>query len=294
MWETLQQVHPNVTAESSLGEIVALNAIYSLSAFCTSIVAEHANGTIFHGRNLDYPLPGLRGLTADVTFINSSTGSSSPLYHGTAFLGYVGLLTGMKPGVVSISVNQRTVNGSQPVQEFLKNIEQALSGGKLTGLFVRETLATALDYHSAVASLNSTALIAPVYLTVGGVSRGEGAIITRNRDHADDSAGAANGIWSLDAATGGWYRLETNYDHWKPAGDGRRAAGNDAMRRFTSNTIDLTALRKVLSTHPVLNADTQYTSLMSAATGAYSTIVRESSSAKGHLRLGSDGVWRVQ
>ena len=44
-----------------LGGIVAINLIYDMTAFCTSIVAEDENGIIYHGRNLDYgDLPLLR------------------------------------------------------------------------------------------------------------------------------------------------------------------------------------------------------------------------------------------
>ena len=32
-----------------IGDVVAMNLYYELSAFCTSIVAQHSNGTIFHG-----------------------------------------------------------------------------------------------------------------------------------------------------------------------------------------------------------------------------------------------------
>ena len=41
-----------------LGWVVTYNLFYEITAFCTSVVAQHANGTIFHGRNLDYGVPG--------------------------------------------------------------------------------------------------------------------------------------------------------------------------------------------------------------------------------------------
>lgn len=39
--------------------------------FCTSIVAQDKNGTVYHGRNLDYPHEVLRNLTVDINFIKN-------------------------------------------------------------------------------------------------------------------------------------------------------------------------------------------------------------------------------
>lgn len=37
--------------------------------FCTSIVAQDKNGTVYHGRNLDYPHPMLRNMTLNAVFL---------------------------------------------------------------------------------------------------------------------------------------------------------------------------------------------------------------------------------
>ena len=47
-----------------------MNLYYELTAFCTSIVAQRSNGTIYHGRNLDYGIPGLQNLTIEVDFVS--------------------------------------------------------------------------------------------------------------------------------------------------------------------------------------------------------------------------------
>ena len=38
-------------------DVVALNCIVELTTFCTSIVAQDTEGSIYHGRNLDYSFP---------------------------------------------------------------------------------------------------------------------------------------------------------------------------------------------------------------------------------------------
>ncbi len=250
---------------------------------------------MYHARNLDYPVDGLNGITASVTFVNSSGAQGGAparvLYHGTSFIGYVGLLTGMRPGGFSVSVNQRTVNASQPLQAFLENIQSALSGGQSIGMFLRTALQEEASYTSALRRLNSTKLIAPVYLTMAGTHAGEGAVITRNRDHADLSHGLAAGIWALQSPPASWFRLETNYDHWAPAGDKRRATAYAEMNKLSPAVLDGQALFQVLSTPPVLNGDTRYTAVMSAATGEYYTVTR-GGGAPGHLKAGPRG-WYV-
>ncbi len=104
--------------------------MYELTAFsqdddqkevkaCTSIIAQTANGTLYHARNLDYYFPVLQRLTAQVDFMENG----KVLYTGTVFVGYVGLLTGKKPNGFSVSLNQRN-NG-----EWWMNLLQAVSTG---------------------------------------------------------------------------------------------------------------------------------------------------------------------
>ena len=56
-------------------------------------VTSHS-GTILHVRNLDYGIPDLQNVTVNVDF----TQKGSVVYRGTTFVGYVGLLTGVRPG----------------------------------------------------------------------------------------------------------------------------------------------------------------------------------------------------
>lgn len=99
----------------TLGDVVLVNLIYEITAGCTSIVAD--NGTnILHGRNLDYSLAGLsichshtlfvsfkdaffllqglQNLTVNARYVRGG----SEVYRGTTYVGYIGLLTGMRPG----------------------------------------------------------------------------------------------------------------------------------------------------------------------------------------------------
>jgi hypothetical protein len=130
------------------GQIAFMQLYYEIDNACTSIVvracplnlqqfnftvlclqAHNPNGTIFHARNLDYSLPGLENITANVQWMKNN----ETLFYSTQYIGcvffllrlasfgfffytvmrpmpphfrYMGVLTGMRPNGWSVSVNQ--------------------------------------------------------------------------------------------------------------------------------------------------------------------------------------------
>tara|TARA_Y200000002_G_scaffold335638_1_gene303293 strand:- start:526 stop:957 length:432 start_codon:yes stop_codon:yes gene_type:complete len=100
-----------------VGSLFVMNVMYELFGACTSIVARSGNGTIWHGRNLDFGFfmgtnasthnwlltQNLRDLLVDVTFMKGG----KALYRSVTYAGFVGLLTGSKHGGFSLSVNIR-------------------------------------------------------------------------------------------------------------------------------------------------------------------------------------------
>ncbi|XP_064005788.1 N-acylethanolamine-hydrolyzing acid amidase isoform X2 [Pogoniulus pusillus] len=123
-----------------------------------------------------------------------------------------------------------------------------------------QTLSKAEDFQSAVLRLAGIPIIAEVYYIVGGVSPKEGMVITRNRRGPAD-------LWPLDPLGGAWFRVETNYDHWTtpPPFDDRRTPAIKALNATGQQNINFETLFKVLSVKPVLNNNTVYTTVMSAA-----------------------------
>ena len=230
---------------------------------CTSIVAATASGKILHGRNLDYGGP-LRKLAVTVHYQRDG----STVYSGTTFAGYVGLMTGVKPGHFTVSQNDR-YNG-----DWTLNAQQAsILGTKSFFAFtVRDLLADPnADFDSVVDTISNTQFIAPFYAIVGGVSGNEGAVITHNRSNAID-------VWRLDDTNGRWFILETNYDHWMPPPDrdNRRDPANYMMNTTGLADINNDTMYTVLSTPPVLNDGTIFTVIMSAADpDLYNAYIRE-------------------
>ena len=269
----------NALTNTTVSDAVLGNILYELTAYgnrnfasvesrgvkmCTSIVAQTLNGTIYHGRNLDYNFP---DLLRDMTVIVDFQQGGQTVYTGTTFAGLVGLATAQKPHAYTISVNERDAGN------WWMNAFEALVAGThgITFLLVRDTVTDKeMDFDSAVNSLANSQLIAPSYIIVGGTKPGEGVVITRDRTAAKD-------LWRMDPDNGHWYLVETNYDHWlpPPAGDDRRDPAIKAMDGTTRTGLNATSLYKVLSTPPVLNSGTTYTAVMSAAIpDVYNTWVR--------------------
>nr|XP_060635363.1 N-acylethanolamine-hydrolyzing acid amidase [Anolis sagrei ordinatus] len=246
----------------NVGDGLLLNLAYESSAFCTSIIAQDSNGTIYHGRNMDYAFVDiLRNMTIDVNFLKDG----QVKFRGTTFMGYVGLWTGQRPHKFTISGDERDAGNwweNAIAAFFNRNIP--------VSWLIRIALSEAEDFEAAALMLANTPIIANVYYIIGGTTPKEGAVITRKRSGPVD-------IWPLDPLSGGWYRVETNYDHWTtpPPSDDRRTPAIKALNATGQENINLESLYKILSEQPVLNKDTIYTTVMSAAyPDKYTTRIR--------------------
>lgn len=262
------------------GIVWAVNALYDITASgtvehraCTSIVTEAPDGTITHGRNLDYPL-GTAMLPITVTIDWKPRADAPPRFTSVGFLGTVGFNTVVAHGAWALSHDERDVGfiGSDWLDVFLRR-------RILTFSFIRQLAQhDAPTYAEAVAQAVETPLSAASYLVVSGVAPGQGALLTRGR--GGERVARAD-VYRLDASAGRWYLLETNYDHDRPvpasAHDDRRAVATRALARAGQHAAaSIDGLLGLLSDNahcnstagerPVLNSATVYTAVMSAAT----------------------------
>ncbi|XP_037569256.1 acid ceramidase-like [Dermacentor silvarum] len=254
-----------------LGEVVLYNVFYEFFTVCTSIVAQDANGEIYHARNMDFGLflgwdsqnhtwamtEVLRPTVIKLDFQRSQ----KTVFKAVSFAGYLGILTGVKQGAFSMTVNERfNLNGG-----FIGLLEWILGDHSQhwVGFLTRQLMENETSYDTAKAMLSTSKLIAPVYFILGGTRPGEGAIITRDRnsDEAD--------VYTLSDAADKWFVLQTNYDHWKPppSYDDRRGPGMHCMRSLTQQSLGFGGLYDVLGTKPVINMLTVYAALMRPSTG---------------------------
>ncbi len=202
----MNEQHP-VGGNWTLGQVVMVQLFYEVEDACTSIVAQHADGTIRHARNLDYGLPGLENFTATITLERRGVA----LARGTMYVGYCGLLTGQKllpngSAAWSLSLDQRFY-GAKKVP-YVGTIEALLAGVQNVGFTLRDALQFNESYATATAHLGTVEIPAPAYLIVAGTDTNEGAVITRDRNGTSKAAGTGRGFWPLDVDAGAWYRPE--------------------------------------------------------------------------------------
>ncbi|KAL1241183.1 Acid ceramidase [Trichinella pseudospiralis] len=209
-------------------------------------VAEDANGNMYAARNLDFGmLLGWDSINHDWTMteilrklvINIDWKRDGKLlYKSAGFAGFIGVLTAVKPGKFTISINERfSKNGGFiGILEWMLKIEQT----KWVTWLTREVMENVDHFQEAVFSLSVVHLMAPVYFIVSGSEIGEGAVITRSREEALD-------VRNLDKNKADlWYLLQTNYDPWETPSplDDRRTPGKQCMDKLGKENVSFDGL----------------------------------------------------
>eukprot|EP00927_Polykrikos_kofoidii_P053005 TRINITY_DN470_c0_g2_i1.p1 TRINITY_DN470_c0_g2~~TRINITY_DN470_c0_g2_i1.p1 ORF type:complete len:509 (-),score=81.83 TRINITY_DN470_c0_g2_i1:80-1606(-) len=242
----------------------------------------------FHIRTMDWDLAQLQELTVEVDFVKNGC----TVFSATTWPGYVGVLTGVKVGVCSISVNYRRspLGAENPVKGIVENMMRGLMRAWPVSFLVREALDSCTSFDEAVGALSCSDLMAPTYIIMAGPTEGDGVVITRNRTYvATGNDEQSPPQWSLrrDGPI-----VQANMDHWRDPGvvdsDGndeayawqdicdsisRRAVVREALAR-TGSVVTPLDLWLLLSLPPCLASDTVYTVAMCPATGALCTRVR--------------------
>ncbi|KAK5965301.1 N-acylethanolamine-hydrolyzing acid amidase [Trichostrongylus colubriformis] len=243
-----------------LGLVVSMNILYDILAFdrkhilqlgCTSIVAQTENGTIFHGRNLDYAMGDLlKNVTIIADFTRGQGHDKKIVYSGVTFALSSTLFTGQNDAF-SLSLNAR-YSGPYIYNIFMEFYTRFRTP---VGFLLREVLSTSKTYAEAVNHLANRLLFSPSYIIIGGRERGEGAIISRNRIHAVD-------IRTLNDER--WFLVETNFDPWKKDGDKRSMTAEKELKAIGQKALNADTMMKVLRTIPVKNTLTLFSTVMSA------------------------------
>lgn len=246
----------------TFGETFLLNFIYEIFASCTSIVCVDPNGHIIHARNLDY---NFKEVLVDLTVHFRFWRNGTLVYEGDGEAGYLGLVTGLKPGGFGVSINERK-KGS-----YWEAIYEVMVRGTFSiPYFIRKVLENATDFDSAVQMFMSEEFAAPCYLIVSGVKENEGVIITR------DISGVANLSRLNSSDPDQWFMVQTNYDRNlpDPASDYRRIPAEERMRKIGRKDVNEQRIYdEVLTLVPNMRPTTILTSVMSPQTGTFNTTV---------------------
>jgi len=204
-----------------------------------------------------------------MSFIGNFQRGGKTVFTATTFAGFIGILSGMRPGAFSVTINTRFYPDG--ISELFYEVVAAIleKNASLVAFLARDVLQNQPNFDAALYNLSNEELIADVYYTMAGVKPTEGVVISRNRENATD-------VWRLDPANGRWFEVETNYDHWEqpPWFDNRIDPANNAMNALGRDNLSLVGMYQVLSTKPVFNLQTTYSMLASPVDGTYNCYVR--------------------
>lgn len=200
-------------------DVLFISVMYDVAGGCTSAVANTADGKIVHGRNLDYSAfptivktsspfeddkiaEGTGKVDAatieDLTFLMTFKLHNGDEFSGPNYLGFVGMLTGVRADKLSISLNQRYPNGQGASTP---NFEVAFPNGEeynpeyiSPSLWIRSHLQAGTSYEDALKHMDNQKFIVPAYITMGGVSKNQGSIsmVNRNTKHHRGHLGTHN------------------------------------------------------------------------------------------------------
>lgn len=227
---------------------------------CTSIVAKASDGSMWHGRNMDWNLPAnLRKYVFDVDFIRGG----HRVFRTTTVAGLVGALHGFRPDGFSVSIDARHHGGNvlPNLLKFLINTKARTS----THL-IRAALEATSSFDNAVHMLSDTSLVEPVYYIIGGPAAGQGAVVARDRKGPRD-------VWLMNKTSvpSPWFLLQTNYDRWlePPSWDDRRTPGIQHMFSLGQSSVDESGMLSVLQQWPTFNDHTDITAVMRVSSRHY-------------------------
>jgi len=264
-------------ANVNLGELTLYNIFYEVFTVCTSVIAQSPSGQLYHARNLDFGLfmgwdykkhtwmvtEALRPSIVNLDWQRKGT----TVFKSVNFAGYIGILTAIKPGVITLSMNERfNIDGG-----FIGILKWILGDRSSTWMsfLTRHTMEEASSYIEAKKWLSSTEMLAPAYFILGGNKSGNTCIITRSR------AGAVD-VWDIGTRNSSWYIVETNYDNWKAPFilDDRRTPAKKCLDQLGQKNVGFSGIFDMLSSKPVLNKLTTYSALMQVNSGQLETYLQ--------------------
>ncbi|CAI4220536.1 unnamed protein product, partial [Auanema sp. JU1783] len=179
------------------------------------------------------------------------------VFKGTTLAGHVGIITGMKPGQFSLSMNAKVepdyINVYRWTQGLLPDIRYVM-------FFERELFEECDTFECARQLISTAPLLSGAYFILGGNKPKQGSVIVRNVTSVQFER-------KLYDADNDWFLLQTNYDPDKEPLylDDRRDPGNACMKKMGINGTSAEGLYKVLSSKPNKNKTTIHTVIMSVS-----------------------------
>lgn len=150
----------------SADQILIANLYYDIVKFafaCTAFAFEK-DGVIWHARNLDWWTD--NAALEKYTKLFSYTRAGKVIFQSVGWMGFIGVLSGMKPNAFSVTLNAIVS-------------EEAPAIAKPISFFIREVLEGDYDYSTAKTLLSSTDIICDCLLLLVGTQTEEMVVIER-------------------------------------------------------------------------------------------------------------------
>lgn len=241
-----------------LSQLILMQLCYEVCACCTSVVIDKEDKT-YHYRTMDWVMDELKNLTIEVSFERSGI----ELYRATCWAGYVGVLTGMRKGMASVSLNYRRTNDGT----LMTNLSAMIGGSWPAGFLIRHTLETAKSFQQFTSFLSNSPLISPCYIIINGTRPGSGIILVRDRNALKQR---------IRIGEKSNHIAQTNIDNDR---FNDTTTQNILMSRERLVTVDksvqdrleevtnIESLIDIFDIYPIINHETIYVSLMDCSTG---------------------------
>jgi len=275
--------HPSVTLDC-LVITDMWQAVNSPSLECTGLLAAMPNGTVIHGRNIDYDTAKVAqkamstgaGVGGNTFFDGVLKKGGKPIAEFLALAGSLGTHTGMRLGAYSVNSNARLINN-----RMLENLKAQEAGARNFPWVLRKMLETVPDFDLAVQLMEKAELNAPNYFIFAGSEPYQGAVVTKDRlGHREPTTPPTQ---RLSKEKGIWYLVQTNDDLLSPPEDNRRGSALVRLSGSRQSLVDEDFVLNEMQTPPIKNSDTLVTWVANPRAGTHRLLMRPGGDILGGL-----------
>jgi len=267
--------HPDVT----LQRLVLTDMWHAVGAptfACTGLLAATPNGTVIHGRNVDYESDKLAEMAERLGVELRGGGGfydgiflrgGQPVVSFVGSVGNLGIHTGMRIGAWSWNSNARIAPNNMTA-----NLLATESGSLNFPWVSRKYLLEIPDFASAVQAFSNTSFNAPNYFILAGAGAYEGAIVTVDRGGV--RVPGTPPVQTLSQEKGVWHLVQTNDDLLHPPVDARRGTALARLAQSPQAQVTEAFVLGEMKASPVMNSDTLLTWVANPKAGTHQTVLR--------------------
>jgi len=258
----------NLTREKML----TTTAMYEMNYpnYCSGILAAMPNGTVVHGRNMDYflriqvkgKMVGWPDLTVDVTFLRGG----QPLMTSVTWPMQLGIHTAMRFDGWTFEQNTRRLGNDLEL-----NTAAVQQGGQVFGLLARRVMERVPDFETAVQELWSSNLAAPSYFIMAGAGPFEAAVLSMDRGGVHDPSSPP--LIRLNEENNTWHLLQTNDDVTGSPKDYRRPLETMKLKGAVQSQVSPEWVFSEMHGFGLKNPATVFTWVAVPATGFHRTVL---------------------